>query len=54
MVGCMTRQQNYGLLYRYWPRAGSYLSLLFTREDYFPTQWIGLGNEFDHVISITN
>jgi len=34
--------------YRYWPRPGSFMSKMFTSKDYFPPQWIGLGNEFDH------
>jgi len=33
--------------YRNWPRPGSVISTMFTREDYFPPQWIGLGNESD-------
>lgn len=33
--------------YRYWPRPGSYISTIFTCEDYFPPHWIGLGNESD-------
>ena len=33
--------------YRYWPRPGSRISTVFTREDYFPPHWIGLGNESD-------
>jgi len=36
------------IYYRYWPRPGSKLSTMFTREDYFPPQWIGLGNKSDH------
>jgi len=33
--------------YRYWPRSGSNLSAMLTREDYFPPHWIGLGNASD-------
>ena len=33
--------------YRYWPRPGSIISRRFTREDYFPPQWIALGNKSD-------
>jgi len=33
--------------YRHWPRPGSHISRRFTREDYFPPHWIGLGNESD-------
>ena len=33
--------------YRYWPRPGSRLSAMFSREDYFPPHWIGMGNESD-------
>jgi len=35
------------LYYRNWPRPGSFLSTAFTREDYFPPRWIGIGNESD-------
>ena len=35
------------IYYRYWPRPGSHVFARFTREDYFPPQWIGLGNESD-------
>jgi len=37
------------IYYRYWPRPGSYISSRFTREDYFPPQWIGFGNKSDLV-----
>ena len=38
--------------YRSWPRSGSIISTMFTREDYFPPHWIGLGNESDHTTNI--
>jgi len=31
------------IYYRNWPKSGSSLSAMFTREDYFPPHWIGLG-----------
>jgi len=40
------------IYYRYWPRPGSYISLMFTRKDYFLPQWIGLGNESDLMVSM--
>jgi len=39
--------------YRYWPRPRSTISTMFTREDYFPPHWVGLGNESDHTRDIT-
>jgi len=38
--------------YRYWPRPGSYVSRRCVREDYFPPQWIGLGNETDLAVKM--
>jgi len=38
--------------YRYWPRPGSFLAKLFIHEDYFPPQWIGLGNESDLAVKM--
>ena len=37
--------------YSYWPRPASYISSMFTHEDYFPAQWIGLGNQSDLTIT---
>jgi len=38
--------------YRSWPRPGSVISTMFTREDYFPPHWIGMGNRSDHTQNI--
>jgi len=42
------------IYYHYWPRSESFISTMFTREDYFPPQWIGLGNESDHTSKWTS
>ena len=33
--------------YRYWPRPGSHIFAKCNHADFFPPQWIGLGNESD-------
>ena len=38
--------------YRNWPRSGSFISSMFTRKDYFPPHWIGIGNASDHTRNI--
>jgi len=40
------------IYYGNWPRPGSIISTMFTREDYFPPHWIGLGNASDHTTNI--
>ena len=35
------------IYYRYWPRPGTFVDSLFTREDYFPPWWTGVGDESD-------
>jgi len=40
------------IYYRNWPRPRSLISTMFTREDYFPSYWIGLGNASDHTRNI--
>jgi len=39
------------IYYRYWPRPASYISTIFTHEDYFPPQWIGMGNQSDLTVA---
>jgi len=43
----LARNNTKTVYYRYWPRPGSVIFPMFTHQDYFPPNWIGLGDESD-------